>query len=516
MLAVTGVRTPGFVVRATIRMGTLIESPARQHGGPLVDPARSAARIITKIPFRLDRLPWARWHWLIVIGLGITWILDGLEVTIVGSLSPTLASPEGLNLTPTQVGFAASAYLVGACVGAIGFGALTDRYGRKKLFLITLSWYLISTVLTALSPNYAFFAIFRGLAGMGIGGEYSAVNSAIDELIPARRRGVADIAINGSWWLGTLLGSLLSIPLLNGTLIPPSLGWRFAFALGAILALAVLFIRSKIPESPRWLLTHGRKDEAERIVAQIEHEIERETGRALPPPPNKQISLDPSRHRGMLATVETMIRKYPQRTILVLTLMITQAFLYNAVFFTQGLTLSTFFHVPLGNVGAYTVPFAIGNFLGALILGHFFDTVGRRAMIAGCYLISGLLMVTSTIFFLRGGLNAATLTAWWSVMFFFASAGASAAYLTVSEIFPLETRATAIALVYAVGTLVGGAIAPPIYGHLIGTRDPHMIALGWLTGAALMIVGGIVEIVLGVDAENKPLEDVAAPLTQAQ
>jgi MFS family permease len=493
-------------------MGTLIESPARPHGEPL---ATTPTRITTDIPFRLDRLPWARWHWLIVIGLGITWILDGLEVTIVGSISPTLASPEGLNLTPSQVGLAATTYLVGACIGAIGFGVLTDRFGRKKLFLITLSWYLISTVLTALSPNFTFFAIFRALAGMGIGGEYSAVNSAIDELIPARRRGVADIAINGSWWLGTLVGSLLSIPLLNGTLIPPSLGWRLAFGLGAVLALAVLFVRAWIPESPRWLLRHGHKGEAERIVAQIEHDIERETGRPLPPPPNKQITLDLSRHRGMLSTVETMFRTYRRRTILVLTLMITQAFLYNAVFFTQGLTLSVFFHVPAGNVGAYTIPFAIGNFLGALILGHFFDTVGRRAMIAGCYLLSGVLMIVATILFLRGGLNAASLTAWWSVMFFFASAGASAAYLTVSEVFPLETRATAIAFVYAVGTLVGGAIAPPIYGHLIGTRDPRMIALGWLTGAGLMIAGGIVEIVLGVDAENKPLEDVAPPLTQA-
>jgi MFS family permease len=493
-------------------MGTVIESPARPHGGPL---AASAAKITTNIPFRLDRLPWARWHWLIVIGLGITWILDGLEVTIVGSISPTLASSQGLNLTPTQVGLAATTYLVGACIGAIAFGVLTDKFGRKKLFLITLSWYLVSTVLTALSPNFAFFAIFRALAGMGIGGEYSAVNSAIDELIPARRRGIADIAINGSWWLGTLLGSLLSIPLLNGTLIPPSLGWRLAFGLGAILAVSVLFVRAWIPESPRWLLIHGHKDEAERIVGQIEREIERETGRPLPKPPNKRITLDLSRHRGMLPAIETMFRTYRRRTILVLTLMITQAFLYNAVFFTQGLTLSTFFHVAPGNVGAYTIPFAIGNFLGALLLGHFFDTVGRRAMIAGCYLVSGILMIASTILFLRGGLNAATLTAWWSVMFFFASAGASAAYLTVSEIFPLETRATAIAFVYAVGTLVGGAIAPPIYGHLIGTKDPHMIALGWLTGAALMIVGGIVEIVLGVDAENKPLEDVAAPLTQA-
>jgi MFS family permease len=473
------------------------------------------AKITTNIPLRLDRLPWARWHWVVVVALGITWILDGLEVTIVGAISPTLASPQGLHLSATQVGLAATAYLVGACVGALGFGALTDRFGRKKLFLVTLSWYLVSTVLTALSHDFVFFALFRALAGMGIGGEYSAVNSAIDELIPARRRGVADIAINGSWWLGTLLGSVVSIPLLNGVFFPPSLGWRLAFGLGAVLALCVLFVRQGIPESPRWLLTHGRAEEAERIVGEIEHAVATQHARPLPPAPEKHLTFDPTRAGGMLVAVATMARIYPHRTVLVLTLMITQAFLYNAVFFTQGLTLATFFKVPPGEVGAYTIPFAIGNFLGALILGHFFDAVGRRAMIAGCYLVSGLLMIGSTLAFIHGSLDAVTLTIWWTVMFFFASAGASAAYLTVSEIFPLETRASAIAVVYAVGTLVGGAVAPPIYGQLIGTRDPHMIALGWAAGAVLMLIGGIVELRLGIDAENKPLEDVAAPLTQA-
>jgi MFS family permease len=493
-------------------MGTLAKSPFPDPGGPLAAPA---AKITTNIPLRLDRLPWARWHWIVVVALGITWILDGLEVTIVGSISPTLASSQGLGLSPTQVGLAATAYLVGACVGALGFGALTDRFGRKRLFLITLTWYLVSTVLTALSPNFAYFALFRALAGMGIGGEYSAVNSAIDELIPARRRGVVDIAINGSWWLGTLLGSIASIPLLSGAFFPPSIGWRLAFALGAVLALCVLIARQGIPESPRWLLTHGRHDEAERIVGEIERTVAAERGRPLPAPPDKRLTFDPSRRRGLLATITTLARTYPRRTALVLTLMTTQAFLYNAVFFTQGLTLATFFKVPPGQVGAYTIPFAIGNFLGALVLGHFFDAIGRRAMIAGCYLVSGLLMIGATLAFLRGALDAVTLTVWWSVMFFFASAGASAAYLTVSEIFPLETRASAIAVVYAVGTLVGGAVAPPIYGRLIGTHDPRMIALGWAAGAVLMLVGGIVELLLGIDAEKKALEDVAPPLTQA-
>jgi MFS family permease len=477
--------------------------------------AFKATNVVTNIPFRLDRLPWARWHWMIVIGLGITWILDGLEVTIVGTIGPTLTSKDGLGLTDTQAGYAATAYITGACIGALVFGYLTDKFGRKKLFLITLTWYLVCTLLTAFSWNFASFAAFRMLAGAGIGGEYSAVNSAIDELIPSRRRGLADIAINGSWWLGTLIGSVLSFPLLNGRFVPPSLGWRLAFGMGAILAIAVLFVRQGIPESPRWLLTHGRHDDAEEIVSQIEREIKSETHKALPAVPDRKLTFDASKHKSIFFdAVKTMIRTYPKRTVLVLTLMITQAFLYNAVFFTQGLTLTTFFHVPPGNVGLFIIPFAIGNFLGALILGHFFDVVGRRWMIAGCYIVSGVLLLITTFQFLHGMRSATELTAWWTIMFFFASAGASAAYLTTSEIFPIETRAAAIAFVYAVGTLIGGAVAPPIYGRLIGTKQPSALALAWTIGAGLMIIGGLVELILGVDAENKPLEDVASPITQ--
>ncbi|HTD34047.1 MAG TPA: MFS transporter [Candidatus Elarobacter sp.] len=475
--------------------------------------ATAPQQITTDIPFRLDRLPWSRWHWMVVIGLGITWILDGLEVTIVGSINPTLASKNGLSFTDVQTGFAATAYLVGAVIGALGFGYLTDRFGRKRLFLITLGWYLVCTTLTAFAWDFASFAAFRMLAGMGIGGEYSAVNSAIDELIPSHRRGAADIAINGSWWIGTLIGALVSIPLLNGRFFPPSLGWRLAFGLGAALAIMVLFLRRSLPESPRWLLTHGRHDEAETIVRTIEGEVRAESGRELPPVKHKHITFDASRRHGFFATVETMVRTYPQRTILVLVLMITQAFLYNAVFFNQGLQLTTFFGVKPGDVGLYIFPFAIGNFLGALVLGHFFDAVGRKKMISGCYLLSGALMLLSIVLFLNHALSAPALTILWCVMFFFASAGASAAYLTVSEIFPLETRATAIAFVYAVGTLVGGAIAPPVFGALIGTKDPHMLALAWGIGAALMIAGGLTEMVLGIDAERKSLEEIAAPLT---
>ncbi|MGD1065186.1 MAG: MFS transporter [Vulcanimicrobiaceae bacterium] len=474
----------------------------------------AATSLTTDIPFRLDRLPWARWHWVVVVGLGITWILDGLEVTIVGTIAPVLTTTAGLGLSPTQIGLAATTYLVGACVGALVFGALTDRLGRKRLFLVTLTWYLVATALTAFSWNFASFAAFRFLAGAGIGGEYSAVNSAIDELIPARRRGVADIAINGSWWIGTLLGALLSLPLLDARLVPPWLGWRLAFGLGVVLALSVLVVRRGLPESPRWLLAHGRADEAEAIVHAIEERIEHDTHHPLAPP-NRTFAIDPTRRHGLAATVRTLVRTYPRRTVLVLTLMITQAFLYNAVFFDQGLQLTTFFHVAPGSVGLYVFPFAIGNVLGALVLGHFFDTIGRKRMIAGCYLASGALMAVTIVLFLRGALDATSLTIWWAVMFFFASAGASAAYLTVSEIFPLETRAGAIAVVYAVGTLVGGAVAPPVFGALIGTGRPALLALAWAIGGALMILGGVVELALGVDAERASLEDIAAPLTAA-
>ncbi len=478
--------------------------------------AADTDEIVTNIPFRLDRLPWAKWHWGVVIGLGIIWILDGLEVTIVGTIGPALTSSSGLNLTPAQTGFAATAYLIGACTGAIVFGFLTDKFGRKRLFLVTLSWYVAGTLLSALSWNFWSFALFRMLAGAGIGGEYSAINSAIDELIPSHHRGNVDVAINGSWWIGTLIASLASIPLLDGRFVPVALGWRLAFGLGAVLAFGVLFVRRAIPESPRWLLTHGRAAEAERIVAGIERSVEAQIGRALPSAGERRLRFDAAARRSVFFdTATTMLRTYPKRTFLVIVLMVTQAFLYNAVFFTQGLTLTTFFNVSQGAVGLYTIPFAIGNFLGALILGRLFDSVGRKKMISGCYLVSGFLLLATIALFLKGKLDATTLTAAWSLMFFFASAGASAAYLTVSEIFPLEIRASAIAFVYAVGTLVGGAVAPPIYGALIGTKDPHAIALGWFVGATLMMLGGVTELVLGIDAERRSLEDVATPLTQA-
>jgi MFS family permease len=441
--------------------------------------------VTTDIPGRLDRLPWSRWHWTVVAGLGITWILDGLEVTVVGAIGSRLQDRTTLALTATQVGGAATAYLIGAVIGALGFGEATDRFGRKRLFLITLGWYITFTVGTALAWDATSFIVFRALTGMGIGGEYSAINSTIDELIPARRRGVVDIAINGSWWLGTLLGSAESIVLLDPRLIDQQLGWRLAFGLGAVLGVVVLFIRNTVGA---------------------------QSGTAFAAGGARRVALRTGGATGLSRVARVMIREYPQRTLVALTLMITQAFLYNAIFFTEALVLTTFFGVDAGKVGYYIFPFAIGNLLGPLVLGGLFDTLGRRTMVAATYGISALLLAATSVLFLNGRLDALGVTLCWSVIFFFASAGASAAYLTVSEIFPLETRAIAIAIVYAVGTLVGGALAPALFGALIATKSPKAIVAGYAIGAAAMLTGAIVQAIWGVDAERKMLEDISAPL----
>jgi MFS family permease len=475
-----------------------------------------AAHVIeSDLPFRLDRLPWSRWHWTVIIGLGITWILDGLEVTIVGNVAPTLKSSNGLGLRDVQTTTAASGYLAGAAIGALFFGYLTDRFGRKKLFLVTLGMYLALTVATAFSWNFASFLVFRGLTGFGLGGEYAAINSAIDELIPSKRRGVVDLAINGTWWMGTILGSLGTIVLLNPHLIDQHYGWRIAFGLGAVLAVGVFFIRKNVPESPRWLLTHGQPDDARNVVDDIETKVRAESQRDLPPPEDRRIKIDTA-HRATIGTiVNAMVRTYRGRTLVALTLMATQAFIYNAFTFTQGLVLGTFFHVPDGAIPGFYLPFAAGNLAGPLVLGRFFDTVGRKKMIAGTYILSGALLLGTGIVFAAGKLDAVSITVCWTVVFFFASAGASAAYLTASEIFPLEARALAIAIVYAVGTLVGGAVAPSIFGFLIATDDPLRVCYGYAATAALMVAGGTVEAVWGVSAENKHLEDVAQPLSTA-
>jgi MFS family permease len=461
----------------------------------------------TDVPARLDRLPWSHWHRVVVFALGITWILDGLEVTVVGAIGTRLQDPHALGLTAAQVGAAGSAYLLGAVIGALGFGYLTDRLGRKRLFLVTLTVYLIATLATAASWNFASFAAFRLVTGLGIGGEYAAINSTIDELIPARHRGYVDLAVNGSWWIGTIAGSAESLVFLNPHVVDQAIGWRLVFGLGAFLGIAVIMIRRYLPESPRWLMTHGRILEAEAVVG----DIEREAGFTGAPPASR-ITLDSAHRPRFVDIAGTLIRRYPARTCVALGLMVAQAFLYNAIFFTEALVLGTFFNVRPQDVGWYIFPFAIGNLLGPLLLGRLFDVVGRRAMIGGTYVVSGLLLGVTAWLFGAGALDATTITVCWSIVFFFASAGASAAYLTASEIFPIEARAQAIAFVYAVGTLVGGVAAPILFGALIASASRTSVTIGYLIGTGFMLAGGLIEWFFGVDAERRSLEEVAPPL----
>ncbi|RSN70779.1 MFS transporter [Actinomadura sp. WAC 06369] len=469
--------------------------------------------IETEIPARLDRLPWSRWHWTVLIGLGAVWILDGLEVTVVGVVGALLTSESGgLGLTEGQVGLAASIYVIGACTGALFFGHLTDRFGRKKLFILTLVVYLVATVATAFSFSPWWFYLCRFFTGAGIGGEYAAINSAIDELIPARVRGRVDILINGSFWIGTAFAAALSIPILNGSLFSEELGWRALFALGAVLGLGVLFVRRNVPESPRWLFIHGREDRAEDVVGGIERRIVDETGTELERP-ETSIRVRQRRVVSFREIAETAVRRYPRRTVLGLALFIGQAFLYNAVYFTYALVLSTFFDVPDVDIGYYLIPIGLGNFLGAFLLGRLFDTVGRRTMVSLSYIVSGVLLIGTGFLFRADVLNGWTLTACWCVVFFFASAGASSAYLTVSEIFPMETRAMAIAAFYAVGTGLGGVIGPALFGRLVETERLSAVANGYFLGAALMIAAGLVEAFIGVEAARRSLEDIAKPLS---
>lgn len=471
-------------------------------------------RITTDIPARLDRLPWSRWHWLVVVGLGTVWILDGLEVTIVGSMSDALADPKtGLGLSSFDVGLAGAVYVAGACVGALFFGQLTDRFGRKKLFLITLGVYTAATVLTAFSMTPMWYFVARFITGAGIGGEYAAINSAIDELIPAKYRGRVDVAINGSFWVGAAGGALLTIPLLDPTMVDQDWGWRAAFGLGAILAVGILLVRRNVPESPRWLFIHGREDEGEAIVRDIERSVTDETGKELPSV-SESITIRQRKTISLALIARTVFTMYPKRTALCISLFIGQAFLYNAFFFTYGDTLTSFLDVT--QVGWYIAVFAVSNFAGALILGPLFDTIGRVRMLTGTYVISGVLLGITGL--TLDSYTATTLTLMGCIIFFFASAGASAAYLTASEVFPMETRALCIAFFYAIGTAAGGIAGPLLFGKLIedatqGGDGISAIALGYYIGAALMVAGGLVAAFLGVKAEGRSLESIAKPLT---
>jgi MFS family permease len=472
-----------------------------------------AGTVTTKVPARLDRLPWSKWHWMIVIGLGAVWVLDGLEVTIVGNISAQLAKPgSGIHITQGQVtGFAAAMYVAGACVGALFFGWLTDRFGRKKLFMITLGTYLAATALTAFSFAPWWFFLFRFLTGFGIGGEYAAINSAIDELIPSRHRGVIDIAINGTYWAGAAIGALLTVPATSD--LPVGVGWRVCFGLGVVLGLVVLLVRRNVPESPRWMFIHGHAKEAEDLVDGIEDRVEEETGASLTEP-SQSITVRQRKTIGFVTIAKTMFTLYPRRTILGFSLFVGQAFLYNAITFGFAQILTTFFHIK-SDPGYYFAVIAVGNLLGPLVLGRLFDVVGRKQMIAGTYLLSGVLLLITAYLFDQGALNAVTLTACWSVVLFFASAGASSAYLTVSEVFPMETRALAIAFFFAIGTAAGGITGPLLFSSLVSSGKVGQTALAFTIGAVLMIVAGLVEVFLGVKAERKSLEDIAQPLTVA-
>ena len=479
--------------------------------------AQAGGRVTTAVPARLDRLPWSRWHWTVVIGLGTVWILDGLEVTIVGNIAGRLSEPgSGLPITSAQVtGTAAALYVAGACVGALFFGRLTDRFGRRKLFMVTLAVYLAATALTAVSFEPWWFFTFRFLTGFGIGGEYAAINSAIDELIPSQYRGRVDLIINGSFWLGAIGGSLLSIVALDTDLFPADIGWRLTFALGVVLGLVIILVRRNVPESPRWLLIHGRQEEAERLVASVEEQVRAELGGRELPPPAGEITIHQRKSIGFLTIARTVFATYRKRAALGLSLFIGQAFLYNAITFGFGAILTKFYDVPVGATGYYFAVIAFGNFLGPLLLGRFFDTVGRRPMISSTYLLSGLLLFGTAWLFGRGSLSAVTLTACWCVALFFASAGASSAYLTVSEIFPMETRAMAIAFFYALGTAAGGISGPLVFADLTQSGVVGDTVLAFQIGAGLMCAAGLVAAFLAVNAERRSLEDIATPLSAA-
>ncbi|MGY2048457.1 MFS transporter [Methylobacterium sp. JK268] len=479
-------------------------------------PAQNLARadiVETDVSARLDRLPWGRFHTLVVLALGITWILDGLEVTLAGALAGALRESPTLRFTNAEIGLATSSYLAGAVLGAVGFGWLTDRLGRKTLFFVTLAVYLAATAATGFSWGVWSFCLFRFLTGAGIGGEYAAINSTIQELIPARARGWTDLVINGSFWIGAVLGAGASLVVLDPALFGPDRGWRAAFLIGALLGLVILLLRTWIPESPRWLMTHGRAVEAEAVVAGIEARFRAE-GHVLSEGPFRKARLRPRTHTPLSEVFAALLR-YRGRALVGLALMAAQAFFYNAIFFTYGLILIDFYHVPAGAVGWYILPFAAGNFFGPVVLGRLFDTLGRRPMIAATYGISGVLLALSGILFQQEVLSATTLTLSWMTVFFFASAAASSAYLTVSEVFPLEIRALAIAVFYALGTALG-AVGPALFGVLIAEQSREAVLGGYLLASALMVAAGIVAGIWGVAAERRSLEEVATPLAAVE
>ena len=469
-----------------------------------------AGAVRSLVPLRMDRLPWAKFHWMVVVGLGVSWILDGLEIQLVSAAG----YKDTLGMTSGQVGLTATVYLIGQVVGALTFGRMTDTIGRRKLFVLTLAIYLIGSGVAGLAFSVWFLWLFRFVAGMGIGGEYTAINSAIDELIPSHYRGRVDIAINGTYWGGAMIGALASYVLLNHSILPQNLGWRIAFFIGPVLGLVIIFIRRHIPESPRWMVTHGQSEEAERIVTEIEEAVEADGHELRPVDESKAMWIKSRERLPLSALAEVFFKKYPRRTFLGVTMMVTQSFLYNAIFFTSALVLQNFYHLSASSAAIYFFPFALGNLLGPLTIGHLFDTIGRRKMIFSTYLFSGAVLLLSAFLFRAGVLNAATHTILWCISFFFASAGASSAYLTVSEIFPLEVRGQAISYFFSIAQVVG-ALGPAIFGAMVGDgTDRVPLFWGYVVGASVMMFGGIVAWFFGVNAERQSLEDVADPLSR--
>jgi MFS family permease len=477
--------------------------------------SRSVATISTDIPARLDRLPWCGFHWLVVLALGASWAIDGLEVTLTGAVSGILQNVATLGLDSGEIGALGSFYLFGAVVGAVVCGYLTDRHGRSKLFFITLAIYLAGTLLTAFSWDFWSMGACRAITGFGIGGEYAAINSAIDELIPARVRGQVNLFINGSYWIGAAAGSAATLLLLDPAFLPIDLGWRLGFGIGAVLGLLVLLARRYVPESPRWLMIHGQHERARNVVRGIEARVGAVNSATLDTPLDS-ITIHSGARLGPRIFLATMFRRYPRRSVLGLALITSQAFLYNAIFFTYALVLTRFYAVPPADTGLYLLPFALANFLGPLALGRLFDRFGRRTMISATYALSAASLLATGALFAAGSLTAYAQTAMWSVIFFVASAAASSAYLTVSEIFPLELRALAIAMFYALGTAAGGMLAPWLFGVLIGSGSRTSVFMGYALGAVLMLAAAVVEVWLGVGAERKSLEQVAPPLSLVQ
>ncbi|HVZ52262.1 MAG TPA: MFS transporter [Pseudolabrys sp.] len=477
---------------------------------------QQAGAIETLVPARLDRLPWTRFHTMLVVALGVTWVLDGLEVTLKGAVSGVLQEPRTLHFSSAEIGLIASFYLTGAVIGSLVFGYLTDRFGRRLFFFVTLATYLTGALLTAFSWDLASFILFRFITGAGIGGEYAAINSAIDEMIPARLRGRIDIYINGSYWIGAAVGAGSTLVFLDPRLFSVDVGWRIGFGIGAVLGLGILLVRRFVPESPRWLITRGYAEQAEATTQEIEALVDSETGHHLPRvDPANAIVLHPRRSFGFGVVISTMFGRYWRRALTGFALMVSQAFLYNAIFFTYALVLTRFYQVPSSSTGLFLLPFAVGNFLGVISLGALFDTVGRVKMIAGTYAVSALLLALTGLLFAQGQLTAVTQTALWTAIFFIASPAASSAYLTVSEIFPLETRALAIAFFYSLGTAAGGIAAPWLFGVLIGTGSPWAVCYGYWAAALLMLAAAFIEIVFGIAAERVSLEKLAEPLAAA-